>query len=1029
MYRKHGDEEAQNLTEEQIKLIEIALLFHDSAREDDNEDKWDHESALFLYHYLTQVLRVDPQWAKFIAEATANKDPSPEQGYFEIAENEYGDVFWRFLQYEEGNIPPKNIFQKIIHDCDCLDIIRARNQFDARHLDFYKDIASKHKNEMALEEMAQLIIEARSLIHIQGDTFISSKEELKLQYENAESFTRIITDVNPVTHPILFALHQHLLPVEELQNMELIRLKPYDENDGMVSENLAAALREGRILARGITTPSAMPESRVNKDIITDETLAEKEIRKTMRDMRINTKSRKQDPKNKQGNPLRSTSILGYGSGVYPAAGMLIFNPEISKTRKISAKDFDSGRGAKNHLAHLQDKEFKDAEALVEKERDKLHRKMKLGLFGKKDESGSNYVEILYDITQYDAIFYTPDPTLGNHIAYNEFDAAHRFSPLLQAVYLQKQYEKQYELTLKAYLHDFGEKGEALFMERWGQNKTLPIFEYSGIHNRLIAINPDELTEEKIIGMWLAMCSAYMSKTLHDFEESLYEMSVDDIKIMSMYQFKENSLAKMNQPADLNYSEELRTRLNKAINEEKQKIIYQHEQNLLEKFNRNELSLFSKELFLTLQSSPQLRVLMSERIKENVSKYIQENPVFSRKELGAFSQIFSIVNLGNLDNVAKLDREEREALCMNQTLQAYCLCKQIGMEEEATLLRDRTQELAQKILSEWNAKTPDNPGQVINLKKFLTLIEADEETLQDVDQKLLEILSKKAAHCESYPNTVSSFSQEINKLYRTGFLNEKFHAPIRMVYEKRKEQLSDASPNDVITLVELSKYIGLDPQHDLTLWLKNYHKEIYSDIHQLIRTLEGTIVFDEDNIELFKLLIDKIHYNDSNSSYVNFSYWLRRMNDLSRLVQNHEFSLTQRAVIQERFHQLAEHAIKSDKEEVNCSIFSRDESDNFKMAKYLLSISVDINAILKNNFLLPLPDCFINEFNTALIKLSESNYEGAKLSKENIFTLKQLHKRLPNQELRKQSIEKLEEYLNTLQPVEDSSKLNQPYGL
>ncbi|NYO85813.1 hypothetical protein G4A66_28115, partial [Escherichia coli] len=55
LYRRHGNEEAQNLTETDIKLIQIALLFHDSAREGDDEDLWDHESAIFLYYYLTRV--------------------------------------------------------------------------------------------------------------------------------------------------------------------------------------------------------------------------------------------------------------------------------------------------------------------------------------------------------------------------------------------------------------------------------------------------------------------------------------------------------------------------------------------------------------------------------------------------------------------------------------------------------------------------------------------------------------------------------------------------------------------------------------------------------------------------------------------------------------------------------------------------------------------------------------------------------------------------------------------------------------
>ncbi|NNM58729.1 MAG: hypothetical protein HKM04_02835, partial [Legionellales bacterium] len=72
LYRRHGDEEAKKLTAEDIKLLQIAALFHDSARENDGEDLWDGESGVLLYFYLTRVLGVNKDKAKLIAEATAN---------------------------------------------------------------------------------------------------------------------------------------------------------------------------------------------------------------------------------------------------------------------------------------------------------------------------------------------------------------------------------------------------------------------------------------------------------------------------------------------------------------------------------------------------------------------------------------------------------------------------------------------------------------------------------------------------------------------------------------------------------------------------------------------------------------------------------------------------------------------------------------------------------------------------------------------------------------------------------------------
>jgi hypothetical protein len=84
LYRKHDDQDAKKLKDEDVKLLQIAGLFHDSAREDENVDRWDHESAIFLYYYLTRILEVDKTRSKLIAEDAANKDPRPKIGHFTI---------------------------------------------------------------------------------------------------------------------------------------------------------------------------------------------------------------------------------------------------------------------------------------------------------------------------------------------------------------------------------------------------------------------------------------------------------------------------------------------------------------------------------------------------------------------------------------------------------------------------------------------------------------------------------------------------------------------------------------------------------------------------------------------------------------------------------------------------------------------------------------------------------------------------------------------------------------------------------
>lgn len=83
LYLKHGNIEAVSLTEENLLILQLGALFHDAAREDEGIDRWDDESAIFFYLYLTQVLDITHEKAKIFAEAVGNKDVDP-RGYFEI---------------------------------------------------------------------------------------------------------------------------------------------------------------------------------------------------------------------------------------------------------------------------------------------------------------------------------------------------------------------------------------------------------------------------------------------------------------------------------------------------------------------------------------------------------------------------------------------------------------------------------------------------------------------------------------------------------------------------------------------------------------------------------------------------------------------------------------------------------------------------------------------------------------------------------------------------------------------------------
>lgn len=1027
LYRRHGNEEAQNLTETDIKLIQIALLFHDSAREGDDEDLWDHESAIFLYYYLTRILHIDAETARFVAEATANKDPSPEKGYFQLLEDEYGELIWQFSKYEEGQFPAKNIYQKIIHDCDCLDIIRARNQYDATYLDFYKDIASK--DNVALEEMAELVIEARGLIHTQGDSYISKKEEIKTGYENEEAHTRIIRDMQSEAYPILSTLCDKLLSVEELQAITLVNLTPFDEKAGMAGENLAAALREGRVLARGITTPSAMPTPRPNKPTQTDETLAEREMRKSMRSENINIKSRKEAPNLKYKNPLRSTSILGYGSGVYPAAGMLIFNPDISQIQRISSEDLDSGRGQKNHLAHLQEKEYEESREILERELHDLHHKMKLGLFGKKTQLGSNYVELLYDINKYDAIFFTNDPTIGNEIAYNDFNPAHPLSPLLQAIYIQKQYARQYEETRKAYYERYGqERGGTLFLERFGPNQFLPIYEYSGLRNKLIPYDTSKLTDENIVSMWVEMCSDFMRNALfhtgrdssRDFyDEIIYSMSIEDIKVLSMYKTKGNVLAKINQPADLSYSIGLREQISDAIAEAKEKIIAEYEETVFRRLQDNQLSTFSEEAFLALEYSPRLRELCSDKIKDDLLHFIySQDGVISYKLSDIAST--SLKEKATTLDIQYCSTEERDFLCKNQYLKAFILCQQLGLEEEIQFMRNKVNELAKQAIENTNAFIPKNIYdlqslyQMINLRNIMTLMDSDNHLTDNIESMLLEIVSKLIAiYTNERPDLYNSYML-LKVLQNAGIPDTRLKHYFRPVLNKANETIHERKPHDWTYYCSISKLVEEDAKPYIYSWLNDCDKIFYSEINSMLETFKNAgVIFDDENLDVFKSLLEKIHYNDVNSNYVRLSYWLGVMNKLQSLAPENHYSESQLEILKNKFDRIIEKLIETRK------------SSYIKDSYYhLMSFAEEIKTILTSDFCLPVPDSLINEFNLSLIAFTQTELSQTEIDKPNIHLLKQLHNKLPNPEKKEHAMEKLTEYMDSKKQVEKDQNQN-----
>lgn len=531
LYRKYGDEEALALANEDIKLLQIAALLHDSARQADGKDFWDKQSGLQVYQYL-RSLNVEKEKAKCLAESVANKDAG--SNYFKLLANDYEE------EYEWVALPnlKKNIFQKLIHDADCLDVKRVRAYFDARELDFYTYIASR--DDLALNEMAILILEVKSLLAKQGDNFNHYSFNIKKLYEHERGYDTFRLNL-PSEYRILNALYtfDRLLSSDELLNIHFYHDLIFDPSKELDGENLKAAIQTGKIFARSVLAPSCFPKKirmNVQNATIIHETLADLELYKVMRRKGTPSNTHKKNNKTKQGNPNRSVSLLGFGSGVFGNSGYLIINPKLSNIAGINETNIGSGFGKVKNISSLL---IGDQ---VKKNRLKyLMNHLKMGGSTVKVRNfSSNHVEIIYNVEDYQGIYFSNDENIGNIYVHGYSITKHPNVPILQALFLQNAYELQ-----------------------WG--KKLSIFEYSGIHNSIKLVS--ELDEEKIINLWAEMCGHFIgSSSIFGFEKIIDEDVLDNIKIRSMYGEKfSSSLFGKYGPADSNYSESLKNKINRAI--------------------------------------------------------------------------------------------------------------------------------------------------------------------------------------------------------------------------------------------------------------------------------------------------------------------------------------------------------------------------------------------------------------------------------------------------------------------------------
>lgn len=539
LYRKYGDKDALGLNPRRLKLLQIAALFHDCGREAEGEDHWDRDSATNLFYYLSISLQVEHYEAIRIAEAMANKDYKPGEIYHYLISNKTLTT-WIGSRESVNNRIEKSFFSKLIGSADCLDIKRARIVFNAEYLDFYKDYVYKQAEPRALDDLATLITEVKSLIYTQGDNERDPNYRIKANYENhpEQLFQLIAKDITTgyiegtcqLLRPAMAILYQNgALLSEEVLRRIVISPKPNPTEDRLV-----AAMHNGCLYARGIRTPAALlskPAEKLAKiteqDIRYKETLAQCELRKILRPQ---TQHANDSLPTKVGNRNRSSVLLGWGGSTYAPAGLLLFNEDVSTIKTVSMTNCGSGFGKRNNLTF-------DEASSARLAYYKLIRKMK--------EGGSRRVihgfvathnEVIFDIhpKMVSAVYYNKGVNFINARVSNDTGfPVHDNAPILEAIFIQK-----------AYLAQTG--------------VLLDIYEYSDEHHFL---QKREFSEDTILQLWSELIAFTLNSgiCLAMIDENRH--FIDQVKLCGMYKSVNGYWNDVHRPLDHNYEPPLKQRL------------------------------------------------------------------------------------------------------------------------------------------------------------------------------------------------------------------------------------------------------------------------------------------------------------------------------------------------------------------------------------------------------------------------------------------------------------------------------------
>lgn len=247
------------LDDKHLKLLQIAALFHDAGREGEETDTWEKQSAEKCCNYLYDVLKRTEEDTK------AKEDANFAKGLILYKDEKLPEP----LRLEELTLEQKCRF--LLHDADCLDIIRARLVFDRRYLHLHR-LFKQEQNSRGIDKKAvedemdaetlqkirelwapfcRLVNVAGEVIYEEGDRYRALDLAVKNKFERATSCyqaTKEHIDKVFLEHSTPSVEHPSFLAFGNDVNQAVFIRGIYDTKESQVNLEIRKMLRDGRTL-------------------------------------------------------------------------------------------------------------------------------------------------------------------------------------------------------------------------------------------------------------------------------------------------------------------------------------------------------------------------------------------------------------------------------------------------------------------------------------------------------------------------------------------------------------------------------------------------------------------------------------------------------------------------------------------------------------------------------------------------------------------------------------------------------------